>query len=423
MQESENIKIAVRFRPLNQREEGQDISFLKIDKNNIEIINENDKTQNHKFIFDNVFNIDSNQEQVYNLVAKNAIEWFCQGYNSTIFTYGPTSSGKTHTMFGGKDKIQKGIIPRSCETLFQCLKNNENISNYTLKCSFIEIYCEKIRDLLDSDKDADSLKLRNDVNKGIYIQGLIEKFVYSSQDILDTIENGTLKRTVASTSLNSVSSRSHAVLTLKLNQVMTDGTEMSSKLHLIDLAGSENVSKSEVQGISLLEAQMINKSLSCLSNVIFALTEKGRDHIPYRDSKLTFLLQDSLGGNSRTILIATASPSITSYSETLNTLKFAKRTKEIKNIPKINKNESVKDLLKIIDELKNKISDFENSKNGVDNYFFHNQKKLIEELNKKIINERKKTIVLLKENQKFKIFYNSVKNLDKVKNLKKIIES
>ena len=219
MQESENIKIAIRFRPLNQREEGEDISFLKIDKNLIEITNENDKNQNHKFIFDNVFGINSKQEEVYDLVAKNAIEWFCQGYNSTIFTYGPTSSGKTHTMFGGKNNL-RGIIPRSCDTLFQFLKNNENISSYTLKCSFIEIYCEKIRDLLDNDKDPDSLKLRNDINKGIYIQGLIEKFVYSSQDILQTIENGTNKRTVASTSLNSVSSRSHAVLTLKLNQII-----------------------------------------------------------------------------------------------------------------------------------------------------------------------------------------------------------
>jgi kinesin family protein 5 len=421
MQESENIKIAVRFRPLNQREEGEDVSFLKIDNNNIELTNENDKSQNHKFIFDNVFNVDSNQEEVYNLVAKNAIEWFCQGYNSTIFTYGPTSSGKTHTMFGGKDD-KKGIIPRSCETLFQTLKNNENISSYTLKCSFIEIYCEKIRDLLDTDKDTDSLKLRNDTNKGIYIQGLIEKFVYSSQDILQTIENGTNKRTIASTSLNSVSSRSHAVLTLKLNQVMTDGTEMFSKLHLIDLAGSENVSKSEVQGISLLEAQMINKSLSCLSNVIFALTEKGRDHIPYRDSKLTFLLQDSLGGNSRTILIATASPSISSYSETLNTLKFARRTKEIKNIPKINKNESVKDLTKIIDELRKKLFEYENKTNDIKENIVRNEKKLVDELIKKIIEEQKNVMELVKENQKYKIFYHSVKNLESVQNLKKIIE-
>jgi kinesin family protein 5 len=324
-------------------------------------------------------------------------------------------------MFGGKDD-KKGIIPRSCETLFQTLKNNENISSYTLKCSFIEIYCEKIRDLLDTDKDTDSLKLRNDTNKGIYIQGLIEKFVYSSQDILQTIENGTNKRTIASTSLNSVSSRSHAVLTLKLNQVMTDGTEMFSKLHLIDLAGSENVSKSEVQGISLLEAQMINKSLSCLSNVIFALTEKGRDHIPYRDSKLTFLLQDSLGGNSRTILIATASPSISSYSETLNTLKFARRTKEIKNIPKINKNESVKDLTKIIDELRKKLFEYENKTNDIKEHIFRNEKKLVDELIKKIIEEQKNVMELVKENQKYKIFYHSVKNLDSVQNLKKIVE-
>lgn len=293
-------------------------------------------------------------------MAKNAIQWVCQGYNATIFAYGATSSGKSFTMFGSEDgKTDKGIIPRSCEALFQSINNSEEVVEANMKCSFLEIYREQIRDLLDVNKADSGLRMRQDASKGIYVQGLIEKYVYSSQDILTTIKEGTLQRTIASTALNSVSSRSHAVLTLTLTQKMSDGTETISKLNLIDLAGSENVGRSEAQGVTLTEAQTINKSLSCLGNVICALTEKGREHIPYRDSKLTYLLQDSLGGNAKTILIATASPSSLCYSETMSTLKFAKRAKEIKNLPKINKNESVSNLLQTIETLNKRIAELE----------------------------------------------------------------
>jgi len=364
MQKSENIRVAVRFRPHNKKEEGKDGDmYLRIDskKNAIEI-SENSK-EIQQFSFDHVFDSSFSQEQVFNTVAKNAIEWVCQGYNATIFAYGATSSGKSFTMFGSEDgKTEKGIIPRSCDALFQAINNTEDVIEANMKCSFLEIYREHIRDLLDGSKTSNSdggLKIRQNTAKGVYVQGLIEKYVYSSQDILNTIKEGTAQRTIASTALNSVSSRSHAVLTLILSQKMVDGSETNSKLHLIDLAGSENVGRSEVQGITLTEAQTINKSLSCLGNVIFALTEQGREHIPYRDSKLTYLLQDSLGGNSKTILIATASPSVLCYSETISTLKFAKRTKEIKNIPKINKNESLANLLQTIDALNKRIAELE----------------------------------------------------------------
>lgn len=376
---SENVRVAVRFRPPNKKEE-MNSAFLKIDsKQNSVYISQpdlHDKKEPviQQFNFDFVFDHTTNQEQLFDSVARSAVEWVCEGYNSTIFAYGCTSSGKSYTMFGHENgnKNLAGIIPRACETLFQIVNNNEDVLEATMKCSFLEIYREHIRDLLASQNseeltsprersgsDRNELKIRQNVLKGVYIQGLTEKHVCSPQDILNTIKIGSTQRTVGSTALNSVSSRSHAVLTLNIAQKFTDGTETNSRLHLIDLAGSENVGRSEAQGITLSEAQTINKSLSCLGNVIYALTEKGREHIPYRDSKLTYLLQDSLGGNSKTIIIATASPAPVCYSETINTLKFAKRAKEIRNAPKINRNESVANLLKTIEELNKKIAELE----------------------------------------------------------------
>lgn len=367
---SENIQVAVRFRPLNKKEEDKELSFLQIKAKERTVLiaqPDVDKPVFQQFTFDHVFDSSYNQESIFNTVAKNAVEWVCQGYNSTIFAYGCTSSGKSYTMFGHENgnKNLQGIIPRSCDALFMNINNNEDVIEATMKCSFLEIYREHIRDLLITDevplspRGKSELKIRQNPLKGIYVQGITEKPVCSPQDILNTIKTGSLQRTVASTALNAVSSRSHAVLTLTIQQKFVDGTETNSRLNLIDLAGSENVGRSEAQGVTLSEAQTINKSLSCLGNVIYALTEKGREHIPYRDSKLTYLLQDSLGGNSKTILIATLSPSSLCYSETINTLKFAKRAKEIKNAPKINRNESVANLLKTIDELNKRIQELE----------------------------------------------------------------
>lgn len=361
MQNSENIKVCIRVRP-----QGKDNDFsLRVDpqKNLIEISENTRETQ--QFTFGNVFDQTIGQEKIFNSIAQEAVDMVCQGYNATIFAYGATSSGKSFTMFGTPNN--PGIIPRSCQTLFQNINKKDDVVDANMKCSFLEIYREQIRDLLSPETDT-NLKLRQSSIKGVYVQSLIEKYVYTSQEILSTIETGTLQRTTASTALNSVSSRSHAVITLTLMQKMSDGSETISKLNLVDLAGSENVDKSEVQGIELSEAQTINKSLSCLGNVIYALTEKGRGHIPYRDSKLTYLLQDSLGGNSKTILIATVSPSRNCYSETINTLKFAKRAKEIKNIPKVNKNESTTNLIKSLNEriaeLESKCLDYEQQNNS-----------------------------------------------------------
>lgn len=435
MQNSENITVAVRIRPDNK------ITDLYISDNSISFLENTNKVQ---YTFDYVFDQNVNQETVFNTVAKNAIDWVCQGYNSTIFAYGATASGKSYTMFGEKSKNEKGIIPRTCEMLFQNINNNEEVAEAILKCSFLEIYREHIRDLINYKNETEiNLKLRQNEMKGVYVQNLVEKYVYSPQDILNTIAEGVLQRTTSSTALNNVSSRSHAVLTLTLTQKLNDGTETVSKLNLIDLAGSENVSKSEVQGTALSEAQTINKSLSCLGNVIYALTEKGREHIPYRDSKLTYLLQDSLGGNSKTILIATINPSLSCMSETLNTLKFAKRAKDIKNIPKINKNESIINLLQTIESLKKRINDLEKGEviyNQEENHIlklrcerlennikiiedenkignektkelkelFNKQRDLAKERSKELYNEKIKNYNMKSKIEKYNFLYNSI---------------
>jgi kinesin family protein 5 len=294
MQNTENIKVALRIKPV------KDSLNIKVD-DNIITLNENGKDS--QYIFDHIFSTNTTQQDIFSTIGKPSVDWVCEGYNATIFAYGSTGSGKTFTMFGHEDgKSNIGIIPRACEALFQNIEKNEDVIEATMKCSFLEIYREHIRDLLKKDISGE-LKIRQSQIKGIFVQGLTEKYVYSSADILNTIKEGSSRRTVASTSLNTVSSRSHSLLTLTLTQILSDGTEITSKLNLVDLAGSENVGKSEVQGISLAEAQNINKSLSSLGNVIYALTEKNREHIPYRDSKLTFLLQDSLGGKYKHLKI------------------------------------------------------------------------------------------------------------------------
>lgn len=318
--------------------------------------------------FDYVLESGISQTEVFNRIAKNTVEWIFQGYNSTIFAYGPTSSGKTYTMFG-EENDNLGIIPRACRMI--CDYKNPEVVEKTIKLSFLEIYKENLQDLLKDNnfsrrenrdsissrrdssnlresKENSGLRIRQTPNNDIYIQELTEKKVSTYNETAFLIQQGLSHRRVSSTACNNQSSRSHAILTITLTQKFIDNSELIGKLHLIDLAGSENITKSEVTGIALTESTNINKSLLVLGNVINSLTEK-RTHIPYRDSKLTYLLKDSLGGNSKTILIATINPE--DEKETNNTLKFAKRAKEIKNAPKINKKSSLEELLQKIKEL------------------------------------------------------------------------
>lgn len=354
---TENVKVIVRFRPTNRKEQKENIVDIDTQRNGVSISSDSERHVYQQFFFDKVLDTTSDQVSVFNEVGKVGVDWLCEGYNFSIFCYGPTSTGKSYTMFG--EQKSPGLVPRTCERLFSLINQKEEVIEAGLKCSFLEIYRERIRDLLDTSSDPPDLKIRQSEIKGNYVQGLIEKYVYSPQEIMTVIKEGMLQRTTASTNLNNTSSRSHAVLTITLTQKLQDGSELSSKMHLVDLAGSENVGRSEVTGTTLAETQAINKSLSCLGNVIFALTEKGREHIPYRDSKLTFLLQDSLGGNSKTCIVCTATPSITCYSETVNTLKFAKRAKEIRNIPKLNRSDSPINLQRTIEQLQKRVSELE----------------------------------------------------------------
>lgn len=350
----DNIHVAIRFRPLTLSENKEKIK-TEIDLTSGNIFLEEKK---YNFTFDYIFDFNSTQEEIFEFLGKKTVSWVNEGYNSTIFAFGPSGSGKTHSLFGSSK--DKGLIPRCCETLFF---NLSNTVEYTVKCSFVEIYRENLRDLLRENsrenlREENSLRIRQDSKKGMYVQGCIEKIVYTSEDILKLIKNGAEQRATAHTNLNDTSSRSHAVLSLYVQQKTLDGSVLYSKLHLVDLAGSENIGKSEVTGVNLQEAQQINKSLSCLGNVIYALTEKGRIHIPYRDSKLTYLLQDSLGGNSRTIMLCTAILKQSSLFETINTLKFAQRVKQIRNNVKKNK-ESTTDYKEIILSLQNRIAELE----------------------------------------------------------------
>lgn len=274
-----------------------------------------------------------------------------EGYNGTIFAYGQTGSGKTYTIQGPdiedvesgiESEENLGIMPRAFDYIFKTIKmkQNEEEAEFLVKCSYFEIYNEHIMDLLDPEHG--SLLLREDIKKGVYVEGLTEEITSSAGDLDELMKRGISNRHVGSTSMNERSSRSHSVLTTSIESKHYKNGLWNiriSKFHIIDLAGSERSKAANTAGERLKEAGMINKSLSTLGNVINSLVEvsEGRvRHIHYRDSKLTFLLRDSLGGNSKTLIIANISPNSNSFGETLSTLKFAQRAKLIKNKAIIN---------------------------------------------------------------------------------------
>ncbi|EGC33388.1 hypothetical protein DICPUDRAFT_154579 [Dictyostelium purpureum] len=349
---SVNIRVFTRFRPMNDRE--------KALKENQQIIQFPDETQvviNYQgapipFTFDRVFPPDSTQEEVFNSLS-DTITDVLKGYNGTIFAYGQTGSGKTYTMNGPDDKSdveQLGIIPRANNLIFNSIAEDTTNSEFTIKCSYLEIYMESIQDLLNP-KNNKNLKIRESKAMGIYIEGLAEEFVACEEDVMDLMELGDSSRSVAKTNMNHRSSRSHSILILTIEQKSTDGSKKRGKLNLVDLAGSEKVSKTGAEGQTLEEAKKINQSLSLLGNCIHALTDSKRDHIPFRDSKLTRLLQDSLGGNTKTTLLVTASPHCNNVEETISTLKFGARAKTIKNSVKVNQEKSAAELQIIVNAL------------------------------------------------------------------------
>ena len=273
-------------------------------------------------------------------MAKNLLE----GYNCTCFAYGQTGSGKTHTMEGSSSSEELwGIIPRIMKDIFGGIVDVDEEWEFLVHVSYIEIYLEKIRDLLDPSKT--NLRVREDKTKGVWVDGCTEVLAQDSADMLRIMQKGGNSRAMASTRMNMDSSRSHAIFIIRLEQHHTvTASQKSGQLFLVDLAGSESVGKTAAKGTTLEEAKHINKSLSALGNVMNALTEgfkadkkrksKSADassnYIPYRDSKLTRLLQDSLGGNAKTHMIIACSCSNYNYDETVSTLKFGQRAKSVK---------------------------------------------------------------------------------------------
>ena len=373
----DNLRVSIRVRPPLNRETQEGIPFRSIaivseDHKSISLaeyvgaelselerqrqwIEEPSLFHLHRFTFDSIFDMDSLQEDVYNITAKQAVQSVLEGYNSTIFCYGQTGTGKTYTMEGftyESKNPNRGIIQRTIQDIFNFIEttSDEN-TKFIIRCSFLQIYNENISDLLKSDKK--NLQIREDKKKGIYVDLLSEWAVRSPLDLYALLRRGGGTRTTSATYMNDVSSRSHAVFQITVEQMTTD-IELKDnkaqikvgKLNLVDLAGSERIRITGTRGQQLEESKKINKSLSCLGNVINALTDKkGKNYIPYRDSKLTRLLQDSLGGNCKTTMIATISPSEDAFSESLSTLYFAQRAKKIKNRPALmDKNNALQEL-------------------------------------------------------------------------------
>jgi len=302
------------------------------------------------FTFDAVYDDDSKQRDVYEETAYPLVESVMSGYNGTIFAYGQTGCGKTFTMEGKNHPPElQGIIPNTFRQIFDEIdSNSDEQKQFLVRAAYIEIYNEEVRDLLGADSKK-SLRLKEDKDRGVFIDGLTENIVKDVETLQKLMENGNKNRTVGATRMNADSSRSHSIFMVNVetsepDELTGEQKIKAGKLNLVDLAGSERQSKTMAEGTRLKEATKINLSLSALGNVISALVaNKAGRHIPYRDSKLTRLLQSSLGGNTKTIMIAAISPAEYNYEETLSTLRYANRAKNIKNKPKVN--EDPKDAL------------------------------------------------------------------------------
>uniref|UniRef100_A0A7N8YF90 Kinesin-like protein n=1 Tax=Mastacembelus armatus TaxID=205130 RepID=A0A7N8YF90_9TELE len=310
------IKVMCRFRPLNSSEVTRGDKYIpKFQGEETVVIG------GKPYMFDRVFQSSTTQEQVYNACAQKIVKDVLEGYNGTIFAYGQTSSGKTHTMEGNlHDTDAMGIIPRIVQDIFNYIYSMDENLEFHIKVSMSKT----------------NLSVHEDKNRVPYVKGCTERFVCSPEEVMDTIDEGKSNRHVAVTNMNEHSSRSHSIFLINVKQENTQTEQkLSGKLYLVDLAGSEKVSKTGAEGAVLDEAKNINKSLSSLGNVISALAE-GSAYIPYRDSKMTRILQDSLGGNCRTTIVICCSPSSFNEAETKSTLMFGQRAKTIKNTVTVN---------------------------------------------------------------------------------------
>uniref|UniRef100_A0A8C6X0C1 plus-end-directed kinesin ATPase n=1 Tax=Neogobius melanostomus TaxID=47308 RepID=A0A8C6X0C1_9GOBI len=368
-----SVKVAVRVRPFNSRETGKDSKcIIQMQGNSTIILNpkapkEPAKTFSFDYSYWSHTSPDdpsfASQDRVYNDIGKEMLAHAFEGYNVCIFAYGQTGAGKSYTMMGREG--QEGIIPMLCEDLFEKISvdNNQEELSYSVEVSYMEIYCERVRDLLNP-KNKGNLRVREHPLLGPYVEDLSKLAVTSYTDIADLMDAGNKARTVAATNMNETSSRSHAVFTIVFTQKKHDNetdlsTEKVSKISLVDLAGSERADSTGAKGTRLKEGANINKSLTTLGKVISALAEvvsskkkKKTDFIPYRDSVLTWLLRENLGGNSRTAMVAALSPADINYDETLSTLRYADRAKNIKCNAVINEDPNNK----LVRDLKDEVS-------------------------------------------------------------------
>jgi kinesin family member 5 len=360
----ETIRVCCRFRPQNSRENAEEAKQKTLsepavqlgdDGKSVSVANVRRGNDKVTFNLDRIFaGAEISQPQVYDYVARQTIEDVLEGYNGTVLAYGQTSSGKTFTMFGADvfEPALAGVIPRSASHIFEYVAANRDGRVVTLKCSFLEIYKEQVRDLLNP--SGANLKVRETPSRGVWVDGLSEHYVQSEQDVLDLIKLGEQYRQVTATDMNQVSSRSHSLFIVVVEQRMPDGSTRTGRLNLADLAGSEKVGKTNARGNTLEEAKKINQSLSALGNCMAALTKQQR-HVPYRDSKLSFILRESLGGNTKTTLVVCCSPHRFNVDETLSTLRFAQRAKTIKNKAVVNRKRSVEELEAIVKKLAEQI--------------------------------------------------------------------
>ena len=377
---NDRIKVVVRVRPPLKRELKGSYPFAKAysiesnEQSDSLTLSENLNSIAHggvengiiyntyRFGFDRVYSPEARQEDVYTESARDVVMNALQGYNASIIAYGQTGAGKTHTMTGTLAGDERGVIPRAVDDVFEhishdCGATAGDTVNYLVRASYLQIYNEVISDLLKPENK--NLMIREDSKRGVYVEGLSEWVVRTPADVYDLMSRGSQARTTGATKLNELSSRSHAIfiLVVEKSYLCQTGPEQSErivrigKLNLVDLAGSERVHITGARGARLEESKKINQSLSALGNVIGALTDPRRQnvkgaHVPYRDSKLTRILEDSLGGNCKTTFVAVISPAVESFSESLSTLKFANRAKKVKNAPRVNEDENHRTLLK-----------------------------------------------------------------------------
>ena len=349
----DHIRVIGRFRPQSDKERQRDKGTApKFGENGRTVWVGPDEGSGHNYALDAVLPSEASQADVY-AHATGLVDAVVQGYNGTLLAYGQTGSGKTHSVMGelSGDEAQLGLLPRAVQQIFDAIVADTSGAEFAVSCSYLEIYKEAVRDLLAPPPPAPgsalgggetsravnpSLPIREAVGKGVYVDGLTEVPVMGAADVIDCVSCGNASRMVGSTLMNAQSSRSHALLMVNLQQQLPDGSTKVSRLNIADLAGSEKVGKTAASGETLEEAKKINASLSALCLVIAALSD-GKPHIPYRNSKLTRILQESLGGNSKTIMLVACSPSAMNAPETHSTLRFATQCKKVRNAAVVNR--------------------------------------------------------------------------------------